>query len=189
MIRAAIVLAPAWLSFAAMFLVCPPASSATVWSGFTYSFAKANGADESLPANQDRLTGDVWLTRENTGGIYNIYSEGAYGGDSPAGTRWATALNNPGATIAATNWAALTFNNWITAYGGSGGMTLPSRLLSNSAVVHLIASDIYLDLRFTGWTAGASGGGFAYDRSVPEPATVTFLLTGLFAWRCVVRKR
>jgi hypothetical protein len=189
MLRAVIHFVAPWLFFAVVTLKCCPSSAApTVWSGLGFHFAKANGADEALAANQDRLPGDVWLTRADTGGLYNIHDEESYNSDSPVGTEWATALNNSGATIAATNWASLTFDNWITAYGGSSGMTLPQRLTSNNAVVHLIASDIYLDLKFTSWTAGAGGGGFAYDRAVPEPGCATLLLVGLLAWRCFLRR-
>jgi hypothetical protein len=186
MLRAVIHFVAPWLFFAAVTLKCCPSSAApTVWSGLAFHFAKANGADQTLAANQDRLPGDVWLTRADTGGLYNIHDEESYNSDSPVGTEWATALNNPGATIAATNWGSLTFADWITAYGGSGGMSLPQRLTSNNAVLHLIASDIYLDLKFTSWTAGSGtgGGGFGYDRAVPEPTAAILLASALLTWR------
>lgn len=35
-------------------------------------------------------------------------------------------------------------------------------------VVHLITNDIYIDLKFTSWTSGNIGGGFAYERSTDQ---------------------
>jgi hypothetical protein len=157
------------------------ASAQSVWSGLILSFSKANDTDPSLPENQDRITSNVWITRESTGGIFNIQSESFYSSTSPADTEWATDLNNPGDTIAATNWANLDFTSWIGAYGSMGGGSLPASLTSRNAVVHLITDDIYLDLRFTGWTQ-QGGGGFSYMRAVnpvPEPAAAVVALIGL----------
>ena len=147
-------------------------SAQTVWSGYDYSFTKSS-FDPTLPENQDRLTSDVWITRGNNQGIYNIHDEVAYAAGAPAGTEWATYINNPTKTIAATNHSNLVFADWITAYGGPSGMSLPSRLLGGNAVLHLIADNIYLDLQFTNWSVGG-GGGFAYNRSpAPIPTTPT----------------
>ncbi|MCC7084637.1 MAG: hypothetical protein IT427_06490, partial [Pirellulales bacterium] len=144
----------------------------SVWSGFDYSFSKALFADPNLPANQDRITNSVWLTRGTNQGIYNIQVETAYADAvSPSGTRWATERNNPGKTIAATNWNNLAFTDWVTAYGGQGSMDLPNRLLTYNAVVNLVADNTYLDLRFTDWSA-QPGGAFAYERA-PAPLNPT----------------
>ena len=154
-------------------------SAQTVWSGLSLSFAKADGTDPTLAANQDRITGNVWLTRDSTGGIFNIQGETFYSAFSPADTEWATDLNNAGDMIAATNWANLDFAPWIDAYGGMGGVTLPARLTSRNAVVHLVTDDIYLDLRFTAWTQ-QGGGGFSYMRAVvPEPSGAFLLMAGI----------
>lgn len=161
------------LTFVAVIVVLGSHTRAqTVWSGFNYSFAKANFANTSLPENQDRITSSVWITRSTNQGIFNIHDEAGYIDVSPAGTRWATELNNPGKTIAAANWSNLTFVDWVTAYGGRGSFLLPSRLLANNAVVYLVADNIYLDLRFTSWT-GSGGGGFAYDRAPAPPLSPT----------------
>jgi hypothetical protein len=150
------------------FLLHGTAVSQTVWSGLTFEFEKPNDVPVSQPQAQDRITDNVWITRSVQQGIFNIRTETGYQGTSPAGTMWATGINNPGKTIAATNWANLTFAPWINAYGGSGGSNLPSRLLSTDAVVHLVSEDVYLDLQFTGWTASAGGGGFSYRRAEGE---------------------
>jgi hypothetical protein len=140
----------------------------TVWSGLTFEFEKLNDAPVTQPESQDRISDSVWITRSVQQGIFNIRTETGYQGTSPEGTRWATGINNPGKAIAATNWADLTFASWINAYGGPGGSTLPSRLLSTDAVVHLVSENIYLDLQFTDWTASAGGGGFSYLRAEGE---------------------
>jgi hypothetical protein len=154
----------------------------TVWSGYDFSFSKADFTDYLLPENQDRITENVWISRGTSSGIFNVHDEVAYfPSASPAGTEWATYLNNPTETIAATNYSNLTFAPWITAYGGEGSSALPARLTGGNAVVHLITDDIYLDIRFTQWTQGG-GGGFAYVRAlppVPEPSAVGLLLAAM----------
>jgi hypothetical protein len=145
----------------------------TVWSGYSFSFTKASFTDPLFAVNQDRITNNVWVTRGNNQGIYNIHDEVIYDElthTSPAGTKWATYINNPTKNIAATNYSNLVFADWIPAYGGQGGMSLPTRLTGGPAVVHLVADNIYLDLQFTDW-ASNGGGGFSYNRS-PAPVSV-----------------
>jgi PEP-CTERM motif len=152
----------------------------TVWTGPTISFTKVSGADFTLQANQDQLTSNVTLTRGNNQGMFNILAEAGYRASSPAGTLWATLINNPGDTVSATNWAELDFTTWAAAFDNSVG----SNILTHNAVVHLVGDDVYLDLTFTSYQGGSGGGGFTYARStpVPEPATSLLLATGvLFA--------
>jgi PEP-CTERM motif len=159
------------------------AAAPVVWTGPTVTFSKLSGADPLLAANQDLVTDDVRLTRNGTQGLLNAAVECDASGctfsdSSPAGTEWATQLQNPSATVAATNWAALNFVDWETAYGDQGA--LQSNILSFPAVVHLISDDIYLDLKFSQWGSHGSGG-FSYQRStpVPEPTTAALLLAGI----------
>jgi len=148
-----------------------------VWTGPTLTFTKtgANPSDVNDPANQDRMTANVWLTRAGTGqgGMFNIAKESGYDfitDTSPADTLWATALlsANEGRTIAATNWQQLTFAPWADAYGGRG-FTLQGNITTYNAVVKLVTDDIYLDLMFTGFN---NSGFFMYERStgVAAPA-------------------
>jgi hypothetical protein len=153
----------------------------SVWSGYDFSFTKAAFAPPSLPENQDRITDQVWITRSVNEGIYNAKTDSAFGLTSPADTEWATYLNNPTETIAATNYSNLTFAPWITAYGGQSSSALPARLTGGNAVMHLITDDIYLDIRFTQWTQGG-GGGFAYDRAlppIPEPSAIVLVFAAM----------
>jgi hypothetical protein len=145
----------------------------TIWSGFDVSFTKPDTGDVNDPANQDRITDNVWLTRGGTGGIYNINQESFYATNiSPTDTEWATEVvpENEGEPIVATNWEDLTFTDWRTSYGGM--FALLENIILVPAVVHLITDDVYLDVQFTSWTQG--GGGFSYDRgdgTVPPPTS------------------
>jgi autotransporter-associated beta strand protein len=132
--------------------------AAAVWDGPPLVFTKANGADWNLPQNQDRITGDVWLTRENTSGLFNIRSEPRYvklpdnSSLSPAGTEWAYG--------AAANWQSLTFRPWVEWNGHR-----PPDMVDQPAVLHLISSNVYLDITFLDW--GQAAGGFSYQRATP----------------------
>ena len=130
-------------------------AAAEVWSDRTFAFSKAGNADYTLPANQDQITPLVWLTRAGTQGIFNIASELGYTQNvSPAGTEWATGD--------AINHASLTFHPWQVWNGNN-----PPAMLGVNAVVHLIAEDIYIDIRCDGWGVGPGGGGaFSYHRAV-----------------------
>jgi Bacterial Ig domain len=47
----------------------------------------------------------------------------------------------------------------------------PLDTIGVNAVLHLIAEDIYIDIKFITWTS-VSGGGFAYERSTPALANM-----------------
>jgi hypothetical protein len=145
---------------AAVILGGTTAARATeVWSGRTFLFEKANSADWTLPQNQDRITGLVWITRADTQGIFNIEQEGGYTHNvSPTDTEWATGN--------AADWATLSFAAWEVWNG-----TFPPTMVGVDAVVHLVTDDIYNDIRFETWTQGANGGGFSYHRA-PDPSSV-----------------
>lgn len=158
---------------AACFVGTAPAS--IIWSGLTYTFVNAAGSDPTLPANQDRITDNVWLTRANIQGIYNIAQEAFYqgarrSGPSPMGTEWAF-----GTTA---NYSTLTYRSWALAANGS-----PPSLVGRSMVVHLIDDDIYLDIRFTAWGVGGIGG-FSYIRAVPAPGAGVLLGLGALGFGC-----
>ena len=144
-------------------LVVAPVQAAQVWPGFNFTFVKPSMAP--LPPPADLITPSVALTRGLSRGLYNAVVEQGYNGSGPTDTEWATGLNNPSQTIAATNWQALEFTSWVSAYGG--GNVLRFEIEGRPAVVHLITDDIYLDLRFSDWEGGTSnGGGFTYTRAV-----------------------
>lgn len=140
-----------------------PAHALEVWSGRTHSFSKADFADWTQAANQDRITASAWLTRKNSQGLFNIASEVGYTASSPGGTEWASGN--------AVNHASLTFQPWA-----AWALNSPPSTIGVDAVVHLIADDIYLDIRFDSWTSGVGGvpggGGFSYTRAVKPTTSV-----------------
>jgi hypothetical protein len=149
------------------------AAAQTVLAGLGFDFTKEDNADVTLAENQDRITPDVWLTRDSIGGMFNIKLEEFFVPRdptviSPLGTEWATNNNNSGADIESANWETLTFGSWLNAFGGSVGVG--HSIVGLDSVLRLIgdeendADDVYMELRFTSWTIGG-GGGFSYSRS------------------------
>ena len=54
----------------------------TIWGGTLLLFEKIDGSDPSDPSNQDRISENVWITRDNDGGqIYNIAEENSAEGE------------------------------------------------------------------------------------------------------------
>lgn len=141
-----------------------------IYIGYDAMFEKTAYADPSAPENQDLILPNIAITRGDSRGIYNAAQEEFFADfSSPAGTRWAFPNNNPEKTLAATNYADLTFEDWQTANGGGGGG--PPATVGQSAVLHLIEQDIYLDIQFTAWGVGsAAGGSFAYERAIITPS-------------------
>jgi hypothetical protein len=164
-----------WLGASGVIPLLPNRAAAqTVLAGPEFDFAKVDFADSTLPANQDRITPDVWLTRGDAGGLFNIKLEDFFvtmdsSVISPLGTEWATNNNNPGADIESANWSSLTFGSWLNAFGGSAGVG--RGIVGLDSVLRLIGDeendldDVYMELRFTDWTQLGGGGGFSYSRS------------------------
>jgi hypothetical protein len=115
-------------------------------------FEKKDYVDFHDPANQDRITADVWITRDNQKGIFNIAQEPEYNKStnaSPIGTLWYNtktqqALGN-------------TYDTWYNATS-----IPPDFDVTNS--LYLPRENRYFDLTFHRWTGGGNGGGFAYTR-------------------------
>jgi hypothetical protein len=141
-------------------IVLPPeATAVTVWTGPLTSFTKAAAADPTLPANQDRITSNVWITRGSSQGIYNAKTETFFVHSlSPADTEWANGTTANFSTLSYTDW-----NTWAKSVNGG-----PPSTVSVKAVMHLKSDDIYLDVMFTSWSIDA-GGSFSYTRSTPAP--------------------
>lgn len=129
-----------------------PQSTATIWDGPTITFTKADEADPTVEANQDRITDNVWITRGNNGGqIFNIKSENTSDKSaSPADTEWAL-----GTTA---DISSLDFKPFRAA------VDKPQDVVGKDLVLHLITDDVYINVKFTSWTS-SRGGGFSYERS------------------------
>lgn len=133
----------------------------TIWTGPTINFTN------TLVTDVDQMSGNVGLTRGSNQGIYNAVTETFFTHFfSPQGTEWAN-----GTTA---NYAGLTYTDWNT--WAKGVNPSPPSTVGVNAVVHLIADDIYIDIKFLQW---AVGGGFVYQRSTPAggntPPTVQII--------------
>jgi hypothetical protein len=140
----------------------------TVWNGPMITFTEPAGDNGTLPSDQDRITSDVWLTRNTTMGLFNVALENSYSHYlSPTNTEWAYG--------ALANYTNLTYASWEA----WNGMNPPS-MLNQRAVLHLISDNIYIGIEFMSW--GERGvGGFSYERtttSVPEASMESLLLAG-----------
>ena len=116
------------------------------------TFTKDDYADWTLEENQDRITDIVWITRQDSDQLFNIYSEDEAGDVSPEDTEWVE-----GSTYVI-DFADYT--DFEDAHGGSAS-SLPGETMS----MHLITDDLYFDVLFNDWTSGKDGGGFSYTRT------------------------
>lgn len=133
----------------------------TIWNGQRITFNKPGLADWTLPQNQDRITDSVWITRADQMGLFNIALEEAYENEvSPMGTEWSYG------TTAEIN--ELEFKPWVLALDN-----YPPGMVGKDMVVHLIKEDIYIDIKFTFWDMGNTGGGFAYERATDLPVSTS----------------
>ena len=147
-------------------LVVPLAAKAqTVWTNTPIAFTNYPGSDPTLPSSQDRMTPNVWLTRDSSHGPFNARYETTFTAYlSPYDTEWAN-----GTTA---NYASLSYTDW---YDWSKGVNpMPTNTVGVNAVLHLISEDIYMDIKFTSWGSHGTGG-FSYIRSTPPniPPSVT----------------
>ncbi|UCD37269.1 MAG: choice-of-anchor D domain-containing protein [Fidelibacterota bacterium] len=121
------------------------------------TFTKADYADWTLAANQDRISDNVWITRGDNQGLFNAATESGYNwGYSPDDTEWAyglTAELSPG-----------DYQVWRDAVYGD-----PPGMVDQPISLHLISEDRYFDVMFHGWTCCNNGGGFSYTRTEAFP--------------------
>ncbi len=136
----------------------------TIWNGPNITFTKVNFTDWTQEANQDRITDNVWITRADSKGIFNIVTETVYTDDeSPDDTEWAF-----GTTA---DIGSLTFAAWEITNDSD-----PPSMIDQDMVLHLITDNIYIDIKFTSWTTGnmgnPGGGGFVYERSTEGSTSI-----------------
>lgn len=140
-----------WIRLILWALIVSPSAMAApvIWTGPAINFTNTSAA------TVDQLTANVALTRGSSQGPYNAVTESFFTHFlSPQGTEWAN-----GTTA---NYASLSYSDWNTwAKVVNGG---PPNTVGLNAVLHLIADDIYIDVKFLSWPVGA---GFAYQRSTP----------------------
>lgn len=134
-------------------MVTPPNTvTGEIWRGGSVTFTNSDNVDETLEANQDRITDNVWITRSPDGGqIFNIKVESdSDKSASPTGTKWA--IGN------ISNVANLNFRNFRATIK-------PQDVVGEDLVMWLEEDDIYISVRFTSWSSGKKGG-FSYERSI-----------------------
>ena len=123
------------------------------------TFTKEDYADPNSEEAQDRILGNIWITRGNNKPLYNAALEGSYDDShhdksiSPANTEWA---DGPTA-----NHSSILSYKSLKSVVGSNFRDLPGRTLS----MHIIGTDYYFDVEFHSWTSNNSGGGFSYTRT------------------------
>lgn len=166
------------VNLTALAALAPLARCQVIWNGPSIGFSKVGGADSTLAANQDRVTDTVWLTRGNSAGLYNAFSETGYTvNSSPAGTEWAF-----GTTA---DLGSLTFQAWQLAVGSN-----PLASVGQDMVLHLVDDDVYLDIRFDAWGSGSAGGGsFSYTRATPVPEPAVIALVAIAVGAAVLSRR
>ncbi|MEN0002683.1 MAG: T9SS type A sorting domain-containing protein [Bacteroidota bacterium] len=152
----------------------------TLWIGSKIVFEKTDGADWTMEANQDRLTDNVWITRANNKGLFNIAINDEHIGNganvdnlgpSPVGTEWAFGTLADGIeNLDFTSWREATV---ITGSDGEPG-SVPNSLVGQDMVLHLVDDDIYIDIKLLSWSIGNQGGqgGFSYERSTDEVTNI-----------------
>jgi len=124
-----------------------------VWSGDKITFTKDDNADWTLEVNQDRITDNVWLTRQNSRPIFNIVTESSSDRDNPGDTQWAIGKSN--------DIGNLSFGDFRDIFDNNIG----NRVVGTDLVLYLVTDNVYIDIRFTQWTGDGDGGGFSYERS------------------------
>lgn len=128
-----------------------PTDQFTIWSGSKITFTKADDADPTMEANQDRITDNLWITRGNDGGqIFNAAVEASSTKESsPTGTLWAQGTTS--------NIENLNFEPFRTAIK-------PKESVGEDLVLLILEDSIAIDLRITSWSENKEGG-FSYERS------------------------
>jgi hypothetical protein len=124
------------------------------------SFTKTNYGSEV-----DYLTsGSMEITRGNNKGIFNIALEPNYNDSTytaPSGSewnsRWTDSVNYGWDNLG--NLSSRTYDTWRNAVDGNA-----ARSIGEELVMHDTINDKYYLIKFTQWTPGGNGGGFAYDR-------------------------
>jgi len=132
---------------------------------------KANLADWTLEENQDRITDDVWITRRDKEGLFNIAQENSYdrNGDmeSPVGTQWAYGKTADVAPGDYTTWRQSFRNRHST-----------TSLVGKTLSLKIVDEEIYFDVEFNQWSQGNGAGGFSYTRTSPIPNWISGTMEG-----------
>ena len=125
----------------------------------TVTFTKENYADYNSEENQDRITDNVWITRQNNQPFYNAAVQDCY---------YCTTYDGENYRQNGLEWRyGFTGNSDYPDYTNDLRSLKQSYGLVEGSIysMHLIEEDIYFDLEFHSWTSGQQGGGFSYTRT------------------------
>ena len=126
-----------------------------------YFFEKTDYGDFSSENNQDRITDNVWITRDNSGPIFNYYLENGpeYGcaSQTPSGTLWSP---NPKEVSEENDYAP-----FIEMTG-----CCPPCMVGDTVSVWLVQEDLRLNIVFDSWTSGGQGGVFLTIENMRHPS-------------------
>ncbi len=145
------------LSFSLM-LVFKNSNAQVIWNSGSFSFT-------STASSQDCITAQTCLARVTV--LYNAVCETVSGMvacatyNGPCNTEWAEGTIN--------NWSTLTYQRLFAI-----NSCQPPTMVGKTYVVHLIAENIYLQLRFTSWVPGASAP-ISYIRTTGSVLPVGFI--------------
>ncbi|WP_339837883.1 thrombospondin type 3 repeat-containing protein [uncultured Maribacter sp.] len=133
-----------------------------IWDGPKLIVEKISNTDWTEAENQDFLTDNVILTRDDNKSLFNIAKEASYdemNHQSPLDTEWAHGTTADLGTLNFSPWAYdMSFIEWC-----------PPCFENREFVLHLISDDIYIDVKILSWEEEFRGGGFSYERSTPSP--------------------
>lgn len=121
-------------------------------AGEAVNFTKADNADFNLEQNQDRISNDVWITRGDRGGLFNIVTDNSYNTNATS-IAWAlgsTATADP--------------NSYSADLQQVLGEGIGRAIVGTTLSLHLVNEDRYFDVTVSAWTQAANGGGFSYTR-------------------------
>src|SRR3954466_13703073 len=109
---------------AALVVVGFACKGALVWNGPSITYSQPM-FDPTQPANRDRVTPNIWLTRAVSQGLFNATSETQAGLLSPADVEWAYGT--------ADQYSSLQFTNWLGLLNGAS----PTNFVGKQMVAHL----------------------------------------------------
>ena len=127
-----------WVVFTLLAAGPPWVHAVAIWDGPLITYNQPS-PDPTEASNQDQITPEVWLTRTNSGGLFNAALEPAFTSNSPANTDWAFGT--------LTNWAWLNYTNWLDWLNGNS----PTSMVGSNIVVHLIPGHLFIvSIQFLG---------------------------------------
>jgi hypothetical protein len=157
------------------------ASSQIIWDGPDITFTKLNGAAFWEEGGYDKITDNVWITRDDMHGepFFNFHNEDLFlpigmqellqNPCSPSNTKWAAG------TTADINGLEFVCFESLLPIDDIFGIDDTTNLFADNPlelVLHIIDANIYIDLILTYYNPyfgnfGQNTGGFSYTRSTP----------------------